>query len=107
MGNGPRSVALTDLNGDGQLDLVTASEYSDTAVVRLGERAPATFGAPVSYAVGTTRSRDDRRLQRRRQARRGGRQLHLRVGFGPARRGNGTLAAAKNIAVAKCPQGIT
>ena len=43
-GNGPHSVAIGDLNGDGSLDLAVANEYSNSISVLLGN-ADGTFGA--------------------------------------------------------------
>ena len=50
-GNEPRSVALGDLDGDGDLDAVVAAALSDAAFVLLGN-GDGTFAAAVSYATG-------------------------------------------------------
>ncbi len=47
----PTSVGLVDLNGDGKLDLVTASDAGDSVSVALG-RGDGTFGAPSTVAAG-------------------------------------------------------
>ncbi len=48
---GPNSVALGDVNGDGQLDLVTANTDESSVEVYLGE-GDGTFAQPVKYLVG-------------------------------------------------------
>jgi hypothetical protein len=49
--NRPYSVSLGDLNGDGRLDIITASYSSDTTRVLLGN-GNGTFAAEVSFAAG-------------------------------------------------------
>src|ERR1017187_8020463 len=49
-GPAPESVALGDLNGDGQVDAVVAGESGSVSVL-LGN-GDGTFQAPVSYPVG-------------------------------------------------------
>lgn len=51
-GSIPYSVAITDLNGDGKPDLVTADAGSNSLTVLLGN-GDGTFGAPLSPAAGT------------------------------------------------------
>ena len=51
VGNGPYSVAVDDLNGDGEMDLVTADYAGDTASVLLGN-GNGTFQARQSFGVG-------------------------------------------------------
>ena len=60
-GDGPRSVAVADLNGDTIPDLVTANEYSDDVTVLLGN-GDGSFQAAVSFAAG-----DDGPVFRRRR----------------------------------------
>src|SRR6478735_5114964 len=48
----PRSVAITDLNGDGKPDLVTANGSSNNVSVLLGT-GTGSFGAASNFAVGT------------------------------------------------------
>ena len=52
-GDGPRSLALGDLNGDGKLDVVTANYDSSTVSVLLGT-GNGTFAAKVDYATGSS-----------------------------------------------------
>lgn len=47
----PKAVAIADVNGDGQLDLVTANNASNDVSVLLGTGL-GTFGAAQTYAVG-------------------------------------------------------
>ena len=47
----PRGIAVTDLNGDRKLDLVTANAFADDVFV-FGGNGPGTFGTPTSYVVG-------------------------------------------------------
>jgi Ca2+-binding RTX toxin-like protein len=47
----PYSVSLGDLNGDGNLDMVTANFYADTITVLLGN-GNGEFRSPTSYSVG-------------------------------------------------------
>jgi Ca2+-binding RTX toxin-like protein len=54
VGTGPRSVALGDLNGDGNLDIVTADSNSNTVSVLLGDGAggfAAAAGSPVAVGL--------------------------------------------------------
>jgi flagellin-like hook-associated protein FlgL len=51
LSNGPRDIALGDLNGDGIIDLVTADYVSNTVSVLLGF-GNGSFGAALSIAVG-------------------------------------------------------
>ncbi|MBL0193710.1 MAG: VCBS repeat-containing protein [Myxococcales bacterium] len=51
-GGSPSSVALGDVDGDGNLDLVVANEYSD-AVSVLVNGGTGTFATPVDYPTGT------------------------------------------------------
>ena len=51
VGNGPRSVAIGDLNGDGKLDLAVANFNSDNVSVLLGN-GDGTFQAAVNYPAG-------------------------------------------------------
>jgi hypothetical protein len=50
-GDGPRSVVIRDLNGDGLPDLITANWLSDDVSVFLAGSGGA-FGVPVSYPAG-------------------------------------------------------
>jgi FG-GAP-like repeat len=50
-GDGPHSIATTDLNGDRDADLAVANEGSDDVSIRLGDGAGG-FGAPSSVPVG-------------------------------------------------------
>ena len=50
VGDGPRSLALGDMDGDGDLDIVVANERSSDVSVLLG-RGDATFRAPVAYGT--------------------------------------------------------
>ncbi len=47
----PYSVSLGDLNGDGNLDIVTANFYADSITVLLG-KGNGEFRSPTSYSVG-------------------------------------------------------
>lgn len=52
-GNHPEGLALGDLNGDGQLDIVVGNQASSTVGVLLNSaKSPGKFAAPVSYASG-------------------------------------------------------
>ncbi|MFI4967078.1 MAG: FG-GAP repeat domain-containing protein [Gammaproteobacteria bacterium] len=51
-GSGPASVTITDINGDGFPDIITANA-SDGSVSILLNNGDATFAAPVSYLAGT------------------------------------------------------
>ncbi len=51
-GNGPSSVFIADLNGDGDNDLITANEGSRTVSVLLNN-GDGTFAGKVDYAAGT------------------------------------------------------
>jgi hypothetical protein len=51
VGDGSRSVALGDLDGDGALDLATANQNSDSVSVRLGDGAGG-FAGTTEVAVG-------------------------------------------------------
>jgi hypothetical protein len=53
VGDWPRSVTAGDLDGDGDLDLAVANEYSDTVSVLLGN-GDGTFRPHVQYGVGDT-----------------------------------------------------
>lgn len=55
-GTEPQDVALRDLNGDGDLDLVLANFTDDTVSVRFGN-GDGTFAADQSYPVGTAPNR--------------------------------------------------
>lgn len=48
----PNSIAVADVNGDGDSDLVVANSSSNTVGVLLGNGAGG-FGAPTTYAVGS------------------------------------------------------
>jgi hypothetical protein len=50
-GDGPHSIAATDLNGDRKVDLAVANEGSDDVSIRLGDGAGG-FAAPSSLPVG-------------------------------------------------------
>jgi hypothetical protein len=50
-GDGPHSIAATDLNGDRNVDLAVANEGSDDISIRLGDGAGG-FGAPTSVPAG-------------------------------------------------------
>ena len=50
MGSALRAVATGDLNGDGRLDLVTASSGDAAVAVRLGRVVPGTFGSAFAAA---------------------------------------------------------
>jgi VCBS repeat-containing protein len=52
MGSQPFAVALSDLNGDGKLDLVTTNHVGNTVTVRLGN-GDGTFLSESSFATGT------------------------------------------------------
>ena len=52
IGNGPYSVAIGDLNGDGKPDLAVANAGSNTVSVLLGN-GNGTFGARIEYATGS------------------------------------------------------
>ena len=55
VGNSPESVALGDVNGDGQLDLVTALRYTDDVSVMLGNGAGGFAAAADSpFVVGNS-----------------------------------------------------
>ncbi|RZK49593.1 MAG: hypothetical protein EOO59_16340, partial [Hymenobacter sp.] len=49
--SGPRSLAVADVNGDGQPDVLTANSGTDTAGVLLGT-GTGSFGAATPYALG-------------------------------------------------------
>ncbi|MFQ5716266.1 MAG: FG-GAP repeat domain-containing protein, partial [Nitrospinales bacterium] len=51
-GDGARALVSVDLNGDGLLDLVSASKSSGMASVYLNQGAPTFFAAPVDYPAG-------------------------------------------------------
>jgi hypothetical protein len=57
VGQGPWSIAVSDFNGDGKLDLVTANIFSDDVMVMLGNgsggfaKAP---GSPIAIGFGPT-----------------------------------------------------
>ena len=51
-GDGPNDVALGDVNGDGQLDVVTVSAFPGTAVVLLGTGGGA-FAPPTRFTAGS------------------------------------------------------
>ena len=51
MGNGPDSVFVSDVNGDGAPDLVTADRNSDTVSIRLGN-GDGTFGERTALPMG-------------------------------------------------------
>ena len=50
-GNWPHAVAVVDVNGDGNLDLVTPNEFSGSISVLLGNGS-GSFSSSVSYASG-------------------------------------------------------
>ncbi|MFQ5552822.1 MAG: FG-GAP repeat domain-containing protein [Thermoplasmata archaeon] len=50
-GDGPQSVAIADLNRDGQPDLVTANSRGNTGSVLLGD-GTGSFGAPTDFPAG-------------------------------------------------------
>ncbi|HBB94854.1 MAG TPA: hypothetical protein DC054_05635, partial [Blastocatellia bacterium] len=55
LGNGginPYSVAVSDFNGDGKLDVVTANQDSDNITIRLGNGAGG-FGVPNNISLGS------------------------------------------------------
>ncbi len=51
-GNGPDSVAVADVNGDGKSDLVIANYTGNSVSILLGN-GDGTFTAPTTYATGT------------------------------------------------------
>jgi hypothetical protein len=51
VGEGPESVALGDLNGDGMLDVVTANNLSNNVSILIGS-ADGTFASAQSVTVG-------------------------------------------------------
>ncbi|MEA2002696.1 MAG: FG-GAP-like repeat-containing protein, partial [Actinomycetota bacterium] len=66
-GDGPKNFVVADLNGDTDLDIVAANEYSETVAVVLGDgdgtfQGPTTFAGPIgthgvavgSFDAGTT-----------------------------------------------------
>ena len=55
VGDGPGSVVLAELDGDGDLDLAAANRLSNTVAVRLNQ-GDGTFGVESTHAVGTTPS---------------------------------------------------
>ena len=52
-GTGPQSVALGDVNGDGELDMVTANTGSNSASVLLGN-GNGTFKSSASFSTGAS-----------------------------------------------------
>ena len=52
-GDGPRSVAIGDLDGDGVPDLVTANSHSDDVSVLIGN-GNGTYASHVTYGVGNS-----------------------------------------------------
>jgi hypothetical protein len=51
--NGPRVVALGDVNGDGRLDIATAAFNAGSLSILLNSATtPGTFGAPINYSTG-------------------------------------------------------
>jgi hypothetical protein len=52
VGDNPSSMAVSDLNGDGHLDVVTANSGSDNVSVLLGV-GDRTFHVPMTFATGT------------------------------------------------------
>ena len=52
-GNGPASLAVADLNGDGKLDLVVGNRNASTVNVLLGD-GNGTFRAPIPLGAGRT-----------------------------------------------------
>ncbi|MHC4064238.1 MAG: FG-GAP-like repeat-containing protein, partial [Planctomycetota bacterium] len=51
VGDAPHSVAIQDLDGDGDADLAVANRHSDNVAVLLNQ-GDGTFAAQVTYAVG-------------------------------------------------------
>ncbi|WP_151087962.1 FG-GAP repeat domain-containing protein [Hymenobacter baengnokdamensis] len=57
-GTRPEGLAVSDVDGDGQLDIIVANQTSNSVGVLLNStQSPGTFATPVSYATGGTSPR--------------------------------------------------